>query len=410
MRNTTFPPFVLAALVVLAAAAQAEPNCAPVPVVCAEDTPCDDGNACTVEDRCDANGWCAGDLRDCDDGDPCTEDRCDPATGCEYTFVPCAVPVVTRGAVYPYRMQITLSVTNTGGPLDQLHLIFPLAQDNDYQVVLNPTFAPAGGEVIAIPDTDDAYRRFTVTGVDLPPPGETRDWVYTFDVALWDLSTDFARIGAQLPYDTDSDLYRWYTGPSVAYARTTGGNDRIIDPENPSVVTWAAAMWDEAEGDLVDYARRAFDFTVEYVTYYWDPLGTNPATVADVIDAGHGFCVSFHILYASLLRAMGIPTRPLLSPTLNGVGHGWADFYLEGYGWIPVDAAFADGDPAGDYFGNLPHDTAHGPIVSKEVDLLIDFETWTFLQGGMQAPFAIAYPFGGATIEQTFTVTATPSQ
>lgn len=49
------------------------------------DVPCEDGNACTVDGVCVA-GECKGTTRLCDDGNSCTEDGCDPATGCTYAF------------------------------------------------------------------------------------------------------------------------------------------------------------------------------------------------------------------------------------------------------------------------------------------------------------------------------------
>lgn len=43
---------------------------------------CDDGNACTLNDKC-YNGKCIGGTpRYCDDGNPCTTDSCDPTLGC----------------------------------------------------------------------------------------------------------------------------------------------------------------------------------------------------------------------------------------------------------------------------------------------------------------------------------------
>ena len=46
-------------------------------------TPCDDGNACTVGDKCIASGLCAsGQARVCDDANPCTVDLCDPLQQC----------------------------------------------------------------------------------------------------------------------------------------------------------------------------------------------------------------------------------------------------------------------------------------------------------------------------------------
>jgi hypothetical protein len=46
--------------------------------------PCDDGDACTTQDRC-FGGLCAGKPVDCDDGNPCTDESCDPLTGCAQT-------------------------------------------------------------------------------------------------------------------------------------------------------------------------------------------------------------------------------------------------------------------------------------------------------------------------------------
>ena len=43
---------------------------------------CDDGDACTLDDRCQ-QGVCAGDVEaNCTDGNLCTDDSCDPAAGC----------------------------------------------------------------------------------------------------------------------------------------------------------------------------------------------------------------------------------------------------------------------------------------------------------------------------------------
>lgn len=48
---------------------------------------CDDGNACTVGDVC-KNGSCAsGVALDCDDNNPCTLDACDMAKGCTYVVL-----------------------------------------------------------------------------------------------------------------------------------------------------------------------------------------------------------------------------------------------------------------------------------------------------------------------------------
>ena len=73
-------------------------------VAAPQDAPCDDGNACTLEDRCNAS-VCTGQLVDlrtfCDDGDDCTVDNCDQLQGCVHD----PAEVVTAGVV------------ESGGPL-----------------------------------------------------------------------------------------------------------------------------------------------------------------------------------------------------------------------------------------------------------------------------------------------------
>ncbi|RYE85883.1 MAG: hypothetical protein EOO75_16440, partial [Myxococcales bacterium] len=51
-------------------------------------TVCDDGDACTQTDACQAGVCKGGAATPCSDGNACTSDACDPATGC--VFVPVA--------------------------------------------------------------------------------------------------------------------------------------------------------------------------------------------------------------------------------------------------------------------------------------------------------------------------------
>ena len=56
-------------------------GCENTPIV----SPCDDGDACTEGDACDAVGECVGAPVVCDDGNDCTTDTCLAATGCVVT-------------------------------------------------------------------------------------------------------------------------------------------------------------------------------------------------------------------------------------------------------------------------------------------------------------------------------------
>ncbi|MEZ4309305.1 MAG: DNRLRE domain-containing protein [Polyangiaceae bacterium] len=54
-----------------------------------DDSPCDDGDACTEMDYC-LDGVCSGgNAVICDDGDACTTDSCNPLGGCDATPITC---------------------------------------------------------------------------------------------------------------------------------------------------------------------------------------------------------------------------------------------------------------------------------------------------------------------------------
>ena len=58
--------------------------CAPAPAPAK--APCDDGDPCTLDDRCKQSGVCQGTTSTglCDDGNPCTDDQCVPEEGCAH--------------------------------------------------------------------------------------------------------------------------------------------------------------------------------------------------------------------------------------------------------------------------------------------------------------------------------------
>ena len=75
-------------------------------------------------------------------------------------------------------------------------------------------------------------------------------------------------------------------------------------------------------------------------------------------DIGVGNCTDYHSYFISLSRTMDIPARFHMGFSIpNGVSgkiggyHCWADYYIEGEGWYPVDISEADKDPKKkDYF------------------------------------------------------------
>ena len=79
-------------------------------------------------------------------------------------------------------------------------------------------------------------------------------------------------------------------------------------------------------------------------------------------DIGVGNCTDYHSYFMSLDRTIGIPSRFhmgfLIPPGEEGIVDGyhcWADYYVEGKGWYPVDISEADKNPDRKdyYFGTV---------------------------------------------------------
>ena len=86
---------------------------------------------------------------------------------------------------------------------------------------------------------------------------------------------------------------------------------------------------------------------------------------------GVGNCTDYHSYFISLSRTLDVPARfhmgfPIPSGDEGKVGgyHCWADYYIDGEGWYPVDISEADKDPQrADYF--------FGNVCSNRVDFMI---------------------------------------
>jgi len=70
------------------------------------------------------------------------------------------------------------------------------------------------------------------------------------------------------------------------------------------------------------------------------------AETAYMFQTGHGDCGTQSMLFSALCRALGIPARALggyqMVMSENPGTHFWAEYYIEGYGWIPCDPTVAE--------------------------------------------------------------------
>jgi len=103
----------------------------------------------------------------------------------------------------------------------------------------------------------------------------------------------------------------------------------------------------------LERARAIYDYVVATMKYDKSGTGWGNGDLIWACDNKRGNCTDFHALFIGLCRAAGIPARfsiGLPIPAARGEGtipgyHCWAEFFVKGRGWIPVDASEAAKNP-----------------------------------------------------------------
>ena len=126
---------------------------------------------------------------------------------------------------------------------------------------------------------------------------------------------------------------------------------------------------------MLERAHRLYDHVVSSVRYDKSGSGWGRGDVLWVCDSRRGNCTDFHSLFIAEARALGIPARfvigvPLPRDRTSGAIPGyrcWAEFFVAGRGWVPVDAAEASQDPArrNDLFGGVDPDRVQVTMSGK---------------------------------------------
>lgn len=116
----------------------------------------------------------------------------------------------------------------------------------------------------------------------------------------------------------------------------------------------------------IEKAQEIYDYIL--ATMHYDHLGTGwgHGDAVWACNSKHGNCTDFHSLFIGMARAAGVPARFQIGLQLPPNAHSgaiasyhcWAEFYAQGIGWVPIDAAKASQDPskAKYYFGAIDTD------------------------------------------------------
>lgn len=163
--------------------------------------------------------------------------------------------------------------------------------------------------------------------------------------------------------------------PSRRELRRNLRADRLVSL-SPRIRRLAAGITAGKTG-RVEQAKAIYDSVLTTMRYDKTRPGWGRGDTERACDIGTGNCTDFHSLFISLARAKHIPARFVMGFPIPEEGaatgyHCWAEFYVPGRGWIPVDPSEASksSDPArrAYLFGNLDPDRIEFTI-GRDLDL-----------------------------------------
>jgi transglutaminase-like putative cysteine protease len=167
--------------------------------------------------------------------------------------------------------------------------------------------------------------------------------VYTLETAIKSQS---------VRQDLDTPIHSVYTLPSG-----------LIPSDNPAVVAHAKTIIGR-EQNLYENARKLYEWLIQEGGIQKTPLHNSPV---EALEEKQADSYSASLLFCALARAVGIPAIPIAGVLVDRFyrvsRHYWAEFWIDGFGWIPLDlglgAEAAPQDfnlpqaPRTYYFGNL---------------------------------------------------------
>lgn len=240
-----------------------------------------------------------------------------------------------------YAVRYTVTIRNDGfSPTDvQLYLPMPGEWDAQQDLVITEISPEPESQVEEMSGNAMLYWQMSGT----PEKNTTAEFSLGFTFTAYETITHINAQGI-LPYAQDSEEVQLYTKA-----------ERYIESDDPQIIALADSLVD-SETDSYQIVKAFYDYIVDTAEYELLGQGLNGAKY--LLDNGEGECGDYSALFIALCRAKGIPARPVVgywAISGNDQTHVWAEFFLEGIGWIPVDATIGQQSEEGRlyYFGNM---------------------------------------------------------
>ena len=254
-----------------------------------------------------------------------------------------------RSFAFTYEVHVPAGAARQGQQ-GQVRLWIPLPQSDEHQTVHKLSL-----------DSPVAYRKGTDSeyannyAVFAPTPEQT---AAGYDVTLkFEVSRrEYARNVAALQKVTaHADPHA--SGASKVMLQRYLQPDKLV-PLNATIAELAKEQTAGATTP-VEKAHRIYNYVATTMKYDKSGEGWGRGDAMWACDSKRGNCTDFHSVLIGMLRSSGIPARFEIGfPLPEGKSEGdipgyhcWAEFYLDGTGWVPVDASEASKNPAKrDYF------------------------------------------------------------
>jgi transglutaminase-like putative cysteine protease len=265
-------------------------------------------------------------------------------------------------------LAVCLAITVISVSLDQAGAATPRERSFQFEYTATIKDIPAGAKKvdlwIPVPH-DSPFQRITGLQIESPYPYQTSTAQYgnrilhilvnntqqsTFTVTMRfnvvrkeHIQERLQRVeGSGLKAERDPDLARWLQP------------DRLV-PIDGKVKTWAQEVVNAAGAKTdLEKIRAIYNHVVSTVKYDKSGQGWGRGDIYYACDARRGNCTDFHAIVIGYSRSLDIPARFAIGfplPSDRGTGqisgyHCWAEVYLKGIGWVPIDASEAAKNPA----------------------------------------------------------------
>jgi hypothetical protein len=246
--------------------------------------------------------------------------------------------------------------------MDSLQFKYPLAKKElQGQTTFDLSTDPNYNALITDPDGNE----IAIFYFSKVPAGRivTVRMDYTIKIENNDISVDPAKVSAD--YSKDTELVKGYLG-----------NEGGLNINNESIRSASAQIVQKEENPYLK-GKAIYDYICRNISYenVEDVSGWQAPDVTLRIKRGN--CNAITKLFISLARASGLPAREVVGvvfcPTVSekksiaDSSHAWAEIYLPGYGWLPVDATFGISQKDKYYcFNNTTHiKEVYGQLVSR---------------------------------------------